>query len=180
MAIDQSTSLADLITDSDSESDYQSSAADPIEDPDKLVVENRWGRFVFDRRHAITMPRGLPGFPDERIFALANLADERLAEFKLLQCLEDANLSFLVAPLNMEASLLQPDDIGAALEEHSIAPDHAAMLLIITVRQDPVEGVLITANMRAPLVIDTVAQIGVQHIFNNDEYPIRFPLNLAA
>lgn len=180
MMVDQGSSLADLTADAAPDIAYGESDYAAGDDADKLLVENRWGRFVFDRRQAITMPKGLPGFPDERKFALANLSDPRLQDFKLLQSLTNPTLSFLVAPLNMEASMLDPSDVDAALREHRVDRMDAAMLLIITVRKHPVEGVQMTANVRAPLVIDTANRVGAQHIFNNESYPIRFPLNLAA
>ncbi|MDJ0948501.1 MAG: flagellar assembly protein FliW [Alphaproteobacteria bacterium] len=180
--MDNGSSLAELTADVELEVSYplEEAGHGQIADTDQLVIENRWGRFVFDRKNAIATPKGLPGFPAARAFALANLPDPRLEQFKLLQNLEDPDLSFLVAPLNMEASLLAPQDIADALEELEIRKDDAALLAIVTVRRDLNDSVLVTANMRAPLVIDTAARVGIQHIFTNEDYPIRFPLNLAA
>lgn len=179
MTIDQG-SLADLATLIEDEAVVPATGIDAEIDADTVVVENRFGRFQFDRQNAIIMPRGLPGFPHEHEFALANLPDPRLENVKLLQSLQDPTLSFLVAPLNVEASMLDPKDVAAALAEHSIAQEDAALLLIITVRNDPDTGVQITANMRAPLIIDTASRTAHQHVFTNEKYPIRHPLNLAA
>lgn len=176
--MDQSTALSNLMA--EVEPDDASSPAIRNTHGDKLVIETRFGRFAFDRRHAIAMPKGLPGFPDEQTFALANLPDPRLEKFKLLQSLENPELSFLVAPFNIEAGAIDPEDVEEVLSETGIAREDAAMMLIITVRNTPETGVSVTANMCAPLIIDTTAQIGVQHVFATEKYAIRHPIELAA
>ena len=143
-----------------------------------LTMETRFGQFTFDPDNAVTMPNGLPGFPGEQDFALASFPDARLASFKLMQSLSDPELSFIVAPLNVESGIIAPNDVERLLDTLSIPGADAAFLLIVTVRKDAEEGVKVSGNLRAPVVVDTRTRLAHQYVMENDDYPIQHPLDM--
>lgn len=143
-----------------------------------VTIENRFGAFAFDPRLAIAFPRGLLGFPDHRAFGLANLPDPRLSTFKLLQSLADPSLCFLVSPCATDGGPHAADDLEQALADLAIAREDAAILLLVTVRK-AVEGVQLTVNLRAPLLVDTRAQTAHQYVLRNEDYLIQHPLDVA-
>lgn len=145
-----------------------------------LTIENGFGTFTFDRDNALTLPRGLLGFSEETEFALAVLPNPVLAEFNLLQSLTTAALSFLVVPLALDNDMIAAEDLTKALADLSIAAEDAAILLIVTLRQDREGGVAATVNLRAPVLLDTREQTGYQHVLHKDGYAIRHPLTKAA
>ncbi len=48
--------------------------------------------------------------------------------------------------------------------------------MIVTVRKTS-EGVAISANLRAPLMIDSISRTGAQYVIPNDRYPLRYALS---
>lgn len=145
-----------------------------------LTIENGFGTFTFDRDNALTLPRGLLGFSEETEFALAVLPNPALAEFNLLQSLTKAELSFLVVPLSLDNDMIATEDLSGALAELSIAAEDAAILLIVTLREDLEGGVSATVNLRAPVLVDTRGQTAYQYVLHKDGYAIRHPLTKAA
>jgi|GEM_PF-5099853 len=65
----------------------------------RLVIESRFGTLAVAAENALTFPRGLLGFEEYRAYALAELSERRYAQFRVLQCLDDHKLAFLVLPL---------------------------------------------------------------------------------
>jgi flagellar assembly factor FliW len=110
---------------------------------------------------------------------LADLGDPRLPQFKVLQSLDDHGLSFLVLPLDPASGLIAQHDLAEACAALSIAERDVAILLVVTVHRTA-DGVLVSANLRAPLLIDTTSRIGVQHVLPNDSYPVRLALTEEA
>ncbi len=141
----------------------------------RLVIESRFGTIAVAPGSAIGFPRGLLGFGDYHDYALADLADPRLPQFMVLQCLDDHELAFLVMPMDLDSGIVAQPDLDAACEVTSIAPADLAVLLVVTVHRTD-DGIVVSANLRAPLLIDTANRTGVQHVLTNGSYPVRFPL----
>ncbi len=142
---------------------------------DHLIVDGRFGRVTVAPHGAITFPRGLLGFADVQSFVLAEPSDERYGPFKVLQCLDDQRLAFLVLPLERKAGLIAAADLATACEHAAIGRTDLAVLLIVSVRRSG-EGTAVSANLRAPLLIDTAKRVGVQYVLADDCYPVRHPL----
>jgi flagellar assembly factor FliW len=141
----------------------------------KIVIENRYGRIEFDPDETLTLPQGLLGFSEYHEFGLTSLQDARLAQFKLLQCLDEKDLSFLLLPLNLESGQIDAQDIDEVCANLSIAKADAAFLLIVSIR--PAEsGISVSVNLRAPLVIDTNKRIARQYVIPNVKYDVRHQL----
>jgi flagellar assembly factor FliW len=137
----------------------------------------RFGALAFDPDRIILFPRGLLGFADQHHYMLADIPGNG-AVFKLLQSIDDADLSFVVLPLDRsEGPIAGPDLVaaGAGLEIEEAA---LAVLAIVTLRADAAR-VDFTVNLRAPLLIDTGRRLGYQHVLANDAYSLRHPLPRA-
>lgn len=159
-------------------------AVQPVEQPVGMAiaesgatvfVETRFGEMAFDRDGAIYFPRGLFGYADHHDFGIANLPDPRLEQFKLMQSLTDADLSFIVAPLNMESDTIAAADVDQACEALSIAPEDAAVLLIVATRKVGADT-QVSVNLRAPIIVDMRSRTGWQYVLNNSRYPVRHVL----
>lgn len=143
------------------------------------VMATRFGEIAIDPAHAIEMPRGLLGFADHRQFALAALPDPRFAQFKLLQSLSDAEVSFLLLPVDPAAGVLTAEDCAAACKALNIPPADVAILVIVTIRRIAAEA-RVSVNLRAPILIDVAARRGWQFVIPNGRYPIRQELPLIG
>ncbi len=167
------TNVADAIDGTAAEASAIGAAPDSGDH--RLVIESRFGTIAVAPGSAIEFPRGLLGFGEFHDYALADLADPRLPQFMVLQCLDDHELAFLVMPMDPDSGVIAQPDLDAACEATSIAAADLAVLLVVTVHRTD-DGIVVSANLRAPLLIDTANRTGVQHVLPNDGYPVRFPL----
>ncbi|MGP1396857.1 MAG: flagellar assembly protein FliW [Inquilinaceae bacterium] len=144
-------------------------------DPQKLHVTTRFGVYEVDADKLITLPKGLVGFGDRQRFALLNLPQEGADRFKLLQSVDDPALSFYVIPSSIDGSGVEPQDLEEAASLLDSSMETLALLFIVTIRKDQA-GVVLTMNMRAPVVLDPARCVALQHVMTNDKYAIRHPL----
>ncbi len=142
----------------------------------ELVIESRFGTLVVPTDNAVNFPNGLLGFEEFHNYALAELADPRYPQFKVLQCLDNHKLSFLALPFDPDCGILDAADIAAACHKLSFSADLLVILLLVTIRKGREGEVQVSANLRAPLLIDTSSRTGVQFVLPNENYPVCYPI----
>lgn len=140
-----------------------------------IMVETRMGPVAVHPNAVIEMPQGPLGFARHTRFALADLPNPDHARFKLLQSMDDPAVSFVVAPVEAEGGPIARSDLDEACLAVGMAPANLLVLLIVTVRKDPT-GISLTANLRAPVIIDVLKRIGRQVVLVNPNYAVRHPL----
>ena len=105
-------------------------------------------------------------------------------ESVMLQSTDDPELRFLVLPYADRQVPLRRADVDGACVALGIRPDDAAVLLVVTSRHEPEPGGMgsqrLYANLRAPLILDTVRRTAVQHVLASPAYPVRHSLAAAA
>ncbi len=139
---------------------------------DAVAVETRFGVFEFAGRSMVHMPRGPHGFTEFREFGLANLPPPAPEHFKLLQSLEEPQLSFIVTALDPTSGAVVQEDLKDGAASVGIPFDDAAFLLIVTLRAGD-EGTTATVNLRAPIVLDLERRLARQVVLANNAYPIQ-------
>ncbi len=137
-----------------------------------VTVETRFGAITFDASNTIYLPRGIIGFPQFRRFGLAAIPDPRMGQFKLLQSLERTDLSFLVLPVHLDGQTILDTDVDEACATVGVHREDAAFLLLVTLRKED-EGISVSTNVRAPIILDTSSQVARQYVLPNTDYPIR-------
>lgn len=138
-----------------------------------LLKTMRFGEIEIDSDQIIQFPWGLPGFPEEKRFVPIHYGSNSSLFF--LQAVDLPELTFIIAdPFQIIGNYVVdiPQDDLEALK--ITAPEETAVYVILTVRQG---GQEITANLVAPLVINTASKTGRQVILFNSPYNSRFPLN---
>lgn len=145
-----------------------------IPDDLKVTIENNFGRFDFQVNKAVALPQGLIGIPELEIVGFTDFGDEE-NQFKLMQSLQEPLLSFITLPLSAESGLIDADDLRQAADAAEIDYANAGFVAIVTVRQ-VFEQTKITANLRAPIVIDTAEQVARQVVLTNNKYDVQFSL----
>lgn len=144
--------------------------------PESVVVETRFGLYTFTAEHRVHMPRGPLGFQDYHDFGLANLPNPQLEQFKLLQSLDAHDLSFIVTTLPDDGGPIAAQDLEEMAAAAGVAVKDAVFLLIVTIRPNPEgEGILMSVNLRAPIVFNPVSRLARQCIASNPSYPVRQP-----
>lgn len=137
----------------------------------EMKLDTPFGPIAVDQEKLVHV-QGLLGFPGQRKFALAPIPDKRLERFMLLQSIDDAALSFIVVPLAADSELVAAQDISEVCETTGTDEQDALIVLIVTVRKAE-DGIRMTANLRAPVVVDTRRLVARQCVFSNSRYPIR-------
>jgi len=136
------------------------------------VIDTRFGKITLQKNNAIAFPRGLLGMPNRFHFFLTDFPSTKLQRFKLLQSLDDYGLSFITLPINLQNDIIMAEDLTHACAELKIAPENLVTLLIVSVQRLPGKTV-ISANARAPLLIDTSMRLAAQYVFPTDRYQVQ-------
>ena len=140
-------------------------------------IETRFGRVTIHRNQPIIFPNGMLGIPDRMQYCLTRFPSEKMARFKLLQSLEDLQLSFITLPVDIINPMIDQVDMEQAARDLDIAIGGLAALLVVTVHRE--SGVAkLSVNARAPILINVNRRVAVQYVFPNTKYLIRQPLTI--
>ena len=138
------------------------------------TIATRFGDFAIDPEKVITFEQGLYGLEHHRRFLLTEVPSWP-GFFKLLQAIDDPRLSLIVLPLESRDGPIDPRDFDHACGTIGYDPAATAVIGIVTMRDDG-DCQMFTVNLKAPLLIDSHRRSGRQHVFANDRYPLRHPL----
>lgn len=142
---------------------------------DATFIESRFGHLEFRSDNALTLPQGVLGFSGYHDFCVANLPDGKHPQFKVLQCLTEPDIAFLVVPFNIDSEAIDEADLDDACDALSIERQDLVIFLIVTVRREG-DGASVSVNLRAPLFIDKDKHTGRQYVMPNNKYSIRHGL----
>ena len=137
-----------------------------------LVNTQRFGQLEIEEGRIISFDEGIPGFEGLRKFVL--IESDETSTFMWLQSVEDQRLAFVViVPGEFFAGyhLDLNDDDRRSLELRR--PDEAAAFAIVVVPDDPRE---MTANLKAPIVINVETRRAKQVIVNTKGYGLKHKL----
>lgn len=130
------------------------------------------GNITYNLDEVIKFEKSIPGFEGMNNFILKD-ADED-SPFKILQSIDDVNVGFvLISPFNVEQSyeIKLTDEL---IERLDIIDNSDVVLYSLVTLNSKVEN--ITANLRAPLVINIKEKKGEQFIVDKEIYKIKHPL----
>lgn len=130
----------------------------------------RFGEVEAPAERVLTLPHGMVGFPALRRYAL--LVHREGSPFHWLQSLDNPDLAFVVAnPLlfdptyqvvlgNAETRLLEVSD-----------PGQIQVWVVVTIPHGSPDK--LTANLKAPLVVNLENRLAAQVILDDPRYPVR-------
>lgn len=122
----------------------------------------QFGELDVEEKHLLYFPEGIIGFEEYRRFLIVR--DEDSEPFRWLVSLDDANVSF---------PLLDPTLLDSEYGQHISLRDNDVVYVVTTLNQKIEES---TVNLRSPIVIDKITQIGRQVVLENDALPFQYPL----
>jgi flagellar assembly factor FliW len=154
----------------------ESPAAESHEPPALGKIATRFGELEYDPSDTVEMPRGMPGFAGHQKFAFARLADPNHAALRVMQSLADPAVSFLVVPVEESHGLFGPDDLAEAYAATGAGPEDLAIALVVSVRRQA-ETIQVSANLRAPILIDTRAKRALQYVLSNSALSVRHAIS---
>ena len=136
---------------------------------DMIIKTARFGEVSYREEDVLFFPRGIPAFEDNHKWILAGSDDSAI---KWLQNIEDGDLALPVT----SPDAIQPDYNARIPEDElklvgSLNPADLALLIVLSIPEGAPWNM--TANLRAPILINLKTHKAVQVIALNEEYPIR-------
>lgn len=135
------------------------------------IHSTRLGKIEFSETDKLTFPDGLPGFADEKEFALLPETD---SPFAFLQSLHEPDLTFLlVDPFAFYADYtfeLSDEMVGKLALTDANPPQ---VWCIVTVPQQARD---MTANLLAPILMNRKDNVARQHVMEPPKYTTRHRL----
>lgn len=137
------------------------------------IQTSRFGEIDVDESKIIEMrDGGILGFNKLNRFVM--IIHEEGSPFHWFQSLEDGTIAFVTMNPFVIKSDYEPeiDDQTIEMLEVDKAED-IELMVIITVRSEPVK---MTANLRAPLVINRQKRLASQVILEDEQYPVQYSI----
>ena len=138
------------------------------------ISTTRFGDISIDESRVIQMKGGMLGFEHLERYVLL-MQDEKIP-FWWFQSIEDGSIAFVVINSLAAKPDYEPvisDDEVKLLEIASRGPEDVVLLSVVTIRSDPFN---VTANLRAPLVVNTKKMLGKQVVLVESDYSVKHPL----
>ncbi|MBW1995832.1 MAG: flagellar assembly protein FliW [Deltaproteobacteria bacterium] len=140
-----------------------------------VIIENtRFGTIEIDEEKIIRMPYSMPGFPGRKRFILLERKESK--PFLWYQSVDEATLAFVV----MSPYLFKPDyriDLGPIIQEMAWEEDgEASLSIFVVVNASRGAPEKMTANLMAPLIINTRRFEALQKVFNDSPYSHQYPI----
>lgn len=135
-----------------------------------LLNTKHFGEIEIDENKIINFREGIPGFEDAKRFIVLYDGDES-SPFRWLQSVDNAQLAF--ATVNPFMIL---NDYDIEISEETVSSlniesiEDVMVLSIVVVPEDPNE---MTMNLKAPVIINTKNNTGMQVVLDTDMYSVR-------
>ena len=127
------------------------------------------GTREYDEKDIIVFQNGIPGFEDKKKFIIFPVEDNEV--FSVLHSVEDSSLGFiLVSPFYVDQTYefeLEEDKVKELKIDN---PEELLVMNTVTLDSSLEK---ITANMKAPMVINIKSNLGEQIIISNENYLIK-------
>jgi flagellar assembly factor FliW len=136
------------------------------------IQTSRFGTVSIQAEDVLTFPEGLLGFNELRQFVLLDDPSDEI--FAWLQSCEDQNIAFPI----LEPELFAPG-FAVQLTKHDMevlrleSTRGIRSFAIITIPQDPT---LMTANLKAPIIINVTKRLARQCVLQDNSLAIREPI----
>jgi len=129
-----------------------------------------FGELAVSAEEIITFPEGILGFPELHRYCLVDPADDTLILW--LQSLDDPRIAFAV----LEPKIFKPDYIVklSGQELKQLRLDNINQSIVFTILTIPRgDATQMTANLKAPIVINLKEQVGRQVVLQENEYSLK-------
>lgn len=137
-----------------------------------IISTSRFGQVELKQEDVLTFTEGLLGFQDLRQFVLLDDPNDEI--FAWLQSCESPHIAFPVLEPELFSAQYKANLTKSDLEALKMtAQDKARYFSIVTIPDDPT---LMTANLKAPVVINVAARTARQCVLQDNNLAIREPI----
>lgn len=140
-----------------------------------LIKTKCFGEVDITEEKVITFDEGLLGFEEYKRFTLLyNNEDGKKANVSWLQSMDEEKLAFPV----INPFIVKPDYQPIINETllQGLGEFNEEDLLVLLTMSVPKDLTKMTANLKAPLVINSDIRKGIQAIVENQDYLVKFPI----
>ncbi|MDQ2085101.1 flagellar assembly protein FliW [Herbivorax sp. ANBcel31] len=135
-----------------------------------ILNTKHFGKIDVDEEKIISFEDGIPGFENQRRFIVLYDGEEG-SPFRWMQSIDDTNLAFaVVEPMTIVADYDGEIPLEAVEKLEIEKPEEIMVLSIVVVTED-VEK--ISMNLKAPIIINTKNNKGMQVVLDTDRYCVR-------
>ncbi|NLL06442.1 MAG: flagellar assembly protein FliW [Clostridiaceae bacterium] len=135
-----------------------------------LLNTKHFGEIEIDESKIITFKEGIPSFEDLKRYIVLYNGDET-SPFRWLQCVDDGQLAFAVINPFM---ILKNYDIEISEETvESLNIESITDVMVLAIVVVPEEPNKMTMNLKAPVIINTKNNSGMQVVLDTDMYSVR-------
>lgn len=130
----------------------------------------RFGDIDIDESQVIVMKEGMAGFEHLKRYII--LAQDKKTPLSWFQSIEDGATAFVV----VDPYIIKPD-YQPSIDEDEMRfleienREEIALMAIVSIRSNPLA---VSANLRAPIVINSKKRLAKQIVLENLDYPIRY------
>jgi flagellar assembly factor FliW len=137
-----------------------------------IINTSRFGRVELQNTDVLTFPEGLLGFADLRRFVLLDDPGDEI--FAWLQSCESSHIAFPVLEPELFTETYKATLTKSDLEALKLkSQDKARYFSIVTIPDDPTQ---MTANLKAPIVVNINDKIARQCVLQDNNLAIREPI----
>lgn len=137
-----------------------------------IISTSRFGQVELKEEDVLNFPEGLLGFADLRKFALLDDPNDEI--FAWLQSCEAPQIAFPVLEPELFVSQYKATLTKSDLEALKMTnAEKARYFSIVTIPDDPT---LMTANLKAPIVVNIVERTARQCVLQDNNLAIREPI----
>jgi len=123
----------------------------------RTIKTLQFGEINVELKHIFNFPNGLLGFEDLQDFVL--ISEEETIPFKWLLSVEKPEIGF---------PLLSPWHVDITYDPGDIFDINSQVIFVVVTLED--DNGSMTANMKAPLILDVAGQTGQQAILPSERY----------
>jgi flagellar assembly factor FliW len=138
------------------------------------ISTTRFGDISIDESRVVQMKEGMLGFEHLKRYVL--LTQDKETPFLWFQSVDDGSIAFVVIHSFVVKPDYEPvisDDEVKLLEIASPGPEDVVVLSVVTIRSDPFK---VTANLRAPIVVNAKKMLAKQVVLVEEDYPVQYSL----
>ena len=133
------------------------------------IISPIHGKMVYEENEIISFERGIPGFEYLKKFIIKEVGED--SPFNILQSIEDKDIGFIVISPFIIIDSYEMKLSEEILKNLRIKKEEEVVLYSLVTLNERVEN--ITANLKAPLVINITNKKGEQYILDKENYKIK-------
>ena len=138
--------------------------------PEKeLVFSTKFGELRLREDRLLSFPVGILGFSQCTVFGLTRMPENPESPILLLQSVNEPGLTFLVADPAMMGLAIAGEDREEAIRDLGMDAAQTQMLVILRLYETG-ENYYLTANLKAPIFMDSSTRVGYQYILQSKDY----------